>query len=95
VVNASLAHAYRQGRRNLISDGNPPREKDDGADAGQPAARGVNLRPALELEDRTVMPGNQLTPAEEESLLQLQPDAPAIAGTAETPKVRVWLPNPQ
>jgi len=92
---AFLRDAYLQRRRNLIYDGNPPREKDDGADAGQPAARGVNLRPALELEDRSGTASGQLTPAEEESLLQLQPDVSAIAGTGETPIVRVWLPNPQ
>lgn len=92
---AFLRDAYLQRRRNLIYDGNPPREKDDGADAGQPAARGVNLRPALELEDRTVLTSGQLTPAEEE-MLRLQPDAPAIAERGETPpKVRVWLSSPQ
>lgn len=36
--------AYLQRRRNLIFDGNPPREKFDGAQGTPGAARGVNLR---------------------------------------------------
>lgn len=86
-----LRDAYLQRRRNLIYDGNPPREKDDGADAGQPAARGVNLRKSLELETSVIISG-QPTPAEEELLLKQQ----AAAGNeASRPNFRVWVSTPQ
>jgi phospholipid-binding lipoprotein MlaA len=95
---AFLRDAYLQRRRNLIYDGNPPREKDDGADAGKPAARGVNLRSSLELEERTVLISGQPTPAEE-AMLQLQPGQPEPAAAAEPvaaqPSFRVWVSKPQ
>jgi phospholipid-binding lipoprotein MlaA len=68
-----LRDAYLQRRRNLIYDGNPPREKEDGADAGQPAARGVNLRQPVESNGAvSVIVSGQPTPAEEELLLKQQ-----------------------
>ena len=68
-----LRDAYLQRRRNLIYDGNPPREKEDGAEAGQPAARGVNLRQPVESNDAvSVIVSGQPTPAEEELLLKQQ-----------------------
>ena len=68
-----LRDAYLQRRRNLIYDGNPPREKEDGADAGQPAARGVNLRQPVESNDAvSVIVSGQPTPAEEELMLKQQ-----------------------
>jgi phospholipid-binding lipoprotein MlaA len=95
---AFLRDAYLQRRRNLIFDGNPPRERDDGADAGKPATRGVNLRPTLELGERTVLISDQLTPAEE-AILQLQPEQPEPAAAeipvAAQPAFRVWVSNPR
>jgi phospholipid-binding lipoprotein MlaA len=87
-----LRDAYLQRRRNLIYDGNPPREKDDGADAGQPAARGVNLRKTAESgEAASIIVSSQPTPAEEEQLLKTQ-----MAGD-EVPRrnIRVWVSTPQ
>lgn len=87
-----LRDAYLQRRRNLIYDGNPPREKDDGADAGQPAARGVNLRkPAESGEVSSIIVSDQPTPAEEEQLLKQQ----STAKTTSQPTFRVWVSTPQ
>ncbi len=81
-----LRDAYLQRRRNLIYDGNPPREKDDGADAGKPAARGVNPRPAA-IDDAILVSG-QPTPAQEELLLKRDDRLPAEASV-----FRVWTGN--
>ena len=89
-----LRDAYLQRRRNLIYDGNPPREKDDGADAGKPAARGVNLRLATDTAAASELVSGQPTPAEEETL-RLRPDFTISDDHAVTPTVRVWLSNPQ
>jgi phospholipid-binding lipoprotein MlaA len=80
---AFLRDAYLQRRRNLIYDGNPPREKDDGADAGQPAARGVNPRDAGD-GVLSVLVSGQPTPAQEELLLKRDDRMPAepVAGAA-------------
>ncbi|MGE0556999.1 MAG: VacJ family lipoprotein [Burkholderiales bacterium] len=101
--------AYLQRRRNLIYDGNPPREKDEGAGMaprdGILEARGVNRRAGgTGIDRQTFWSGTPPTPAEEEAL-QKQPAAPsavaaparrvAAAGTAAQPVVRVWLPNPR
>lgn len=89
---AFLRDAYLQRRRNLIYDGNPPREKDDGANAGQPAARGVNLRkPAESGEVSSIIVSGQPTPAEEEQLLKQQ----STAKTTSQPTFRVWVSTPQ
>lgn len=80
-----LRDAYLQRRRNLIYDGNPPREKDDGADAGKPAARGVNPRSAV---DDAILVSGQPTPAQEELLLKRNDLLPA-----EAPVVRVRTIN--
>ena len=87
-----LRDAYLQRRRNLIYDGNPPREKDDGADAGQPAARGVNLRKTVESgEASSIILSGQPTPAEEELRLKTQ-----MAGDeVPRPIIRVWVSTPQ
>lgn len=76
-----LRDAYLQRRRNLIHDGNPPREKFDGADAGEARPHGVNLRPTTQLSPLLV-PADplQLTPAEEEALQR----SPAIEAAATT-----------
>ncbi len=85
-----LRDAYLQRRRNLIYDGNPPREKDDGAAAGQAAARGVNLRKSVETETSVIISG-QPTPAEEELLLKQQAQT---AGGNETAPVSVQVSTP-
>jgi phospholipid-binding lipoprotein MlaA len=100
--------AYLQRRRNLIYDGNPPREKDEGASMtprdGTAEARGVNRRAgSMEHGLPTFWSGTPPTPAEEEAL-QKQPAEPSAAaparkvvaaGHAAQPVVRVWLPNPR
>lgn len=92
---AFLRDAYLQRRRNLIYDGNPPRDKDDGANAGAPAAYGVNLRQSVELgEAGNLILNSRPTPAEEEELLNLQPEQ-AAADRSTTPPVRVWVSTPQ
>lgn len=92
---AFLRDAYLQRRRNLIYDGNPPREKDDGANAGEPAAHGVNLRQSTVLGEAADFELNSRpTPAEEEELLNLQAEQ-AAANRGTVAPVRVWLPTPQ
>ncbi len=73
---AFLRDAYLQRRRNLIYDGNPPREKDDGADAGKPAAHGVNLRESGVAVQSELVSGLP-TPAQEELLLKRDDRMPA------------------
>lgn len=81
-----LRDAYLQRRRNLIYDGNPPREKLDGADAGDTRPHGVNLRPTVQLAT-PLLPADplQLTPAEAETLQR----PPAIEATTVTTPVYV------
>lgn len=100
---AFVRDAYLQRRRNLIYDGNPPREKDDYSKATPQnnAAHGVNLR---SIEPAGTLPsfwsGMPPTPAEEEQLLG-KPQNPASGQTAHndappatgSPVVRVWLPS--
>lgn len=97
--------AYLQRRRNLIFDGNPPREKDDAAGMLLPNAtadaRGVNRRIP---QENPVLPsfwsGTLPTPAEEEMLLRAQsgaadpaPEQKMASNTgAPKPVVRIWLP---
>jgi phospholipid-binding lipoprotein MlaA len=81
-----LRDAYLQRRRNLIHDGNPPREKDDGADAGTAAARGVN--PRKDTFEGAVLVSGQPTPAQEELLLRRDDRLPA-----QPPVFRVWTGN--
>ena len=81
-----LRDAYLQRRRNLIYDGNPPREKEDGADAGQPAAHGVNLRQSAEISTVvSVIVSGQPTPAEEELLMKQQAAAVDTASRPDLP----------
>ncbi len=98
--------AYLQRRRNLIYDGNPPREKDDGALLSPPGfmePHGVNRRMSetgSELKPNwwSSMPA---TPAEEEALLKQSGKAePVLTSSAAPasdlpaqPLVRVWLPR--
>lgn len=90
-----LRDAYFQRRRNLVYDGNPPREKEDGANAAQPVPHGVNLRPSLgQGETSGFLFNSKPTPAEEAEILNLQPE-PAVAEPPSAPQVRVWLPTPQ
>jgi phospholipid-binding lipoprotein MlaA len=63
-----LRDAYLQRRRNLIYDGNPPREKLDGADAAETRPHGVNLRLTAELPRLDAANPLLPTPAEEEIL---------------------------
>lgn len=86
-----LRDAYLQRRRNLIHDGNPPREKNDGADAGQPAPRGVNPRAAQERETVSVLVSGQPTPAEEERLMQQQEQQPASRAAAPAASIATPL----
>lgn len=90
-----LRDAYLQRRRNLVYDGNPPREKEEGTDAGQPAPRGVNLRQSVELGEASgFFINSQPTPAEEEERLNTQAE-PSAAEPRVAPPVRVWLSTPQ
>ena len=91
-----LRDAYLQRRRNLVYDGNPPREKEEGTDASQPAPRGVNLRQSLELGEASgfFINSQQPTPAEEEERLNTQTE-PSAAEPRVAPQVRVWLSTPQ
>ena len=89
---AFVRDAYLQRRRNLIYDGNPPREKDDGASA--PRDIGPVVEHAPRNEPALLWSGTPPTPAEEE-LLRLRPAEPRAAATpaVEEPRVvRLWLP---
>lgn len=90
---AFVRDAYLQRRRNLIYDGNPPREKDD--DARAPRAIGPVAEEVPQNVPTQHWSGTPLTPAEEE-LLQLRRAEPLTAIPAtETPRVvRLWL-SPQ
>ncbi len=90
---AFVRDAYLQRRRNLIYDGNPPREKDDYARA--PRAIGPVAEEPTQNRPVTYWSGTPLTPAEED-LLRLRPaEQPTATPTPETPRVvRLWL-SPQ
>ncbi len=108
---AFVRDAYLQRRRNLIYDGNPPRERFDAnhapQDEGRTAARGVNLRtdtPPTVSGPTLLWSGTMPTPAEEELRLRKAPDpVAALTGTdhatapatAGPPVVRVWLSRPR
>lgn len=103
---AFVRDAYLQRRRNLIYDGNPPREKDDAAEAAPgndtTPAPGVNRRAAEPAAGMTVLwSGSPPTPAEEESLVRNPPDPvlawsdAAAAAEPTPPPVRVWLSSPR
>jgi len=99
--------AYLQRRRNLIYDGNPPREKDDGArlsPPGTPEPHGVN--PRMTEAGSELKPNwwssTPPTPAEEEAMLQpsraampapANPTSGTSPGFPSQPLVRVWLPK--
>lgn len=89
---AFVRDAYLQRRRNLIYDGNPPREKFDDtrapAEVGPVARDGILDTPAL------LWSGRLPTPAEEE-LWRLRPaDTPAATTGSQKPRVvRLWLPS--
>lgn len=98
-----LRDAYLQRRRNLIHDGNPPRERDDGANAaplpavdprtGDPTRHassrpgGTASAPAIDEATR-----NQPEPISELTGMATDPDA---ATEGPQPLVRVWLTNPR
>lgn len=90
---AFVREAYLQRRRNLIYDGNPPREKDDGASAPQ-AIGSVAAGDAPQSEPALLWSGTRPTPAEEE-LLRLRPAEPisTTSATKTTRVVRLWLPQ--
>ncbi len=89
---AFVREAYLQQRRNLIYDGNPPREKFDDTRApnaiGPVATNGIPDVPAL------IWSGTRLPPGEEK-LLQLRPAEPttATSATGTSRVVRLWLPQ--
>jgi phospholipid-binding lipoprotein MlaA len=75
-----LRDAYLQRRRNLVYDGNPPREKDDDRDAPAPAAKPRAERPRMQIYPlsadsspmgSTPFSSEPLTPAQEEALEKL------------------------
>jgi len=98
-----LRDAYLQRRRNLIYDGNPPREKDDGANAapipiadprtGDLASHGSSVpggtAPAPAIDEAT---RNKPGPISELTGMATDPDA---ASEAAQPLVRVWLTSPR
>ncbi len=88
---AFVRDAYLQRRRNLIYDGNPPREKDDGASA--PRAIEPVAEDAPQTGPALLWSGTPPTPAEEE-LLRLRPGEPLTATPAADASrvVRLWLP---
>lgn len=95
--------AYLQRRRNLIHDGNPPREKFNDAGA-QPARDGAPVAAEPAAETSVLWSGQPPTPAEEEALrrnrdeLVAQRTGPAqVAATAGSsqPVVRAWLSSPR
>ena len=76
--------AYLQRRRNLIHDGNPPREKNNASDATPvrktPAARAAARQPSRESateEFNVLWSGTPPTPAEEEMILKSRLLSPA------------------
>jgi len=104
---AFVRDAYLQRRRNLIHDGNPPREKDDATEAtparDATSARGVNRRTAEPAESGlTLLGSTPPTPTDEETRLRKVPGPvaeptgadDAATPAAEEPAVRVWLSSP-
>ncbi len=95
-----VREAYLQRRRNLIHDGNPPREareKDAGIDL-KPLV-GTALPTAEPAKAEEVSGNAPEAPAEAEAAGQNRPDElsqsnspPAVTATAPQPRVRVWLP---
>lgn len=92
--------AYLQRRRNLIYDGNPPREKDEDFDS-QPRSEGRDAKPRAASETWTgsiLVSGEPPTPAELEALekaarqAQAEPAAPART-TGDPRVVRFWAPS--
>lgn len=94
-----VREAYLQRRRNLIHDGNPPREARE-KDAGIDLKPLVGTLPTAEPAKAGEVSGNAPeAPAEAEAAGQNRPDElsqsnspPAVAATAPQPTVRVWLP---
>jgi len=79
--------AYLQRRRNLIYDGNPPREKFDGANAAEVVARGVNRRDPQPLSEApAVLAAPQPTPSGDEAQQQHGAAAPAAEPAAFIPQ---------
>ena len=79
--------AYLQRRRNLIYDGNPPREKFDGANAAEVVARGVNRRDPQPLSEApAVLAVPQPTPSGDEAQQQHGAVAPAAEPAAFIPQ---------
>lgn len=107
---AFVRDAYLQRRRNLIYDGNPPRERFDVNHAPQgearTATRGVNPRTDTSPADSgatLLWSGTMPTPAAEQLRLRSSADPVAALSTDNTtapatavpPVVRVWLPKPR
>lgn len=104
---AFVRDAYLQRRRNLIYDGNPPREKDDSTEAmpgrDATAERGVNLRTAEPADGMPALQSSEPPKApDEQTLLRNAPDPvaettgadDAATPAAEVSMVRVWLSGP-
>ncbi len=96
--------AYLQRRRNLIYDGNPPREKDNDANAA-PGSDSPLRATAPASGSRMLWSGTPPTPAEEEAAREAARNRAdpiseltrttdvASAGEEPQPLVRVWLPS--
>lgn len=95
--------AYLQRRRNLIYDGNPPREKFNDTDA-RPARDSALVAAGPAGETSVLWSGRPPTPAEEEALrhnrdetVAQRTDAAQVAAAAGSsqPVVRAWLSSPR
>ena len=99
--------AYLQRRRNLIYDGNPPKEKDEDADTKPRSERPADGRGASHADALTgsrLVSGEPPTPAQLEALekkaRQMQSAEPTT-GSDDTPQsseprlVRFWAPQPR
>jgi phospholipid-binding lipoprotein MlaA len=96
--------AYLQRRRNLIYDGNPPKEKDEDVDTKPRSERGHGASHADALTGSILVSGEPPTPAQLEALekkaRQMQSAKPTT-GADDTPQsseprlVRFWAPPPR
>ena len=101
---AFVRDAYLQRRRNLIYDGNPPRERFDAENttpATEPSVRGVNRQPAATPDTRPV---SGITASEPPApVAQRESDPAGLSSVRDAamppggmpPVVRVWLSAPR
>jgi phospholipid-binding lipoprotein MlaA len=100
-----LRDAYLQRRRNLIYDGSPPREKDEGAGTNMPATQTRHDSPfPWSAESEHMLPGtpwpgpDQATPAratatEQSPVTTVAPAKPSREALAEPPRAQFILPT--